>query len=173
LAAARRAGLDLVEVHRLTGVFLREHDILSLLALRLKELVPYGSLAVYRPQNDVLVAAFVVGENAALFSSLRIPVGEGLCGWVAQNHKAIVNGNPAVEPGYSNEGSQHVQLRSALAVPIEGASRLAAVLALYRTGQDAFTSDDLRLAEAIVSPLGATLESISGLKASGAGAGSK
>lgn len=173
LAAARRAGIDLVEVHRLTGVFLREQDLLSLLALRLKELVPYGSLAVYRPQNDVLVPAFVIGENAALFSSLRIPVGEGLCGWVAQNHKAIVNGNPSVEAGYSNEGSQHAQLRSALAVPIEGPSRLAAVLALYRAGQDAFTSDDLRLAEAIVSPLGATLESISGLKASGVGAGSK
>jgi len=34
----------------------------------------------------------VSGDNFRLFSSLQIPLGEGLSGWVAQNHKAILNG---------------------------------------------------------------------------------
>ena len=50
-----------------------------------------------------LVPEYVNGDNYRVFSSLRIPLGDGLCGWVALYKKPIVNGNPAVEPGYQNE----------------------------------------------------------------------
>lgn len=173
MAMARRAGRDLVEVHRLTSVLLREQDLFSLMAVRLKELVPYESLAVYRAQDEVLVPAFVIGENVTLFSGLRIPVGEGLSGWVAQNHKAIVNGNPSVEPGYRIDAGKYAPLRSALAVPIEGASRLAAVLALYRAGQDAFTADDLTIVEALAEQIGPAIETLTMHKVNRATAGSK
>ena len=80
-----------------------------------------------------------------------------MSGWVAQNHKPILNGNPSVEPGYLNH-SEKASLRSALAVPLEGASGVAAVLALYRARQDAFTKDDLQVVEAIAFRLGAVIE---------------
>jgi GAF domain-containing protein len=64
-------------------------------------------------------------------------------------------------------------LRSALAVPIEGASGVAAVLALYRAGQDAFTPDDLRVVETIGAGLGMAIENAGKAKASAVGAGSK
>ena len=133
-------------------------DIGSLLAVRLKSLVPYDSMAFYLLKNGVLVAEFVSGENSRLFSSLRIPLGEGLSGWVAQNSKAILNGNPSVEPGYLNDPTRYSTLRSALAVPLQGASGVAAVLALYRVAQDAFTADDLRVAETIRSGLTTAIE---------------
>src|SRR5579864_5460356 len=158
ISAARRAGRDLTEVHRLTAGLLREKDFFALLASRLQQLTPYQALAAYRPQGDVLLPAFVIGENSAVFSSLRIPVGEGLCGWVAENHKAIVNGNTSVEPGYVADVNASTTLRSALAVPIEGPSRLAAVLALYRAGHDAFSQEDLRIVQAISAEIGKTLE---------------
>ena len=53
-----------------------------------------------------------------LFSSLRIPVGQGLSGWVAENRKPILNGNPSVESGYLNNPSVFSTLRSAIAVPL-------------------------------------------------------
>jgi putative nucleotidyltransferase with HDIG domain len=158
IAVARRTGRDLVEVHRVTGGLLREKDLFALLAIRLQPLVPYQSLAAYRPQEDMLLPAFVIGDNSSLFSSLRIPVGEGLCGWVAENHKAIVNGNPSVEPGYAIDSNAHTMLRSALAVPIEGPSRLAAVLALYRTGQDAFSQEELRILETVGAEIGKAID---------------
>jgi GAF domain-containing protein len=139
----------------------------------LKNLVPHDSMAVYCPKNDVLVPEFVSGENFRLFSSLRIPHGEGLSGWVAENHKAILNGNPSVEPGYLNDPTKYSTLRSALAVPVEGTTGVAAVLALYRTAQDAFTADDLRIVETIVSGIGVVLEGASKPKASAVGAGTK
>ena len=173
ILAARRQGQEILELNRRPGFSLRREDIFSLLAVRLKNLVPHDSMAVYCPRNGALAAEFVSGENFGLFSSLQIPDGEGLCGWVAQNHKAILNGNPSVEPGYLNDSAKYSTLRSALAVPLEGASGVAAVLALYRAGQDAFTPDDLRVVEAIGAGLGMAIEKAGRAKASAVGAGSK
>ncbi|HWJ46504.1 MAG TPA: HD-GYP domain-containing protein, partial [Candidatus Udaeobacter sp.] len=129
IVTARQQGQAILDFSRQSGSSLCAEDILSLLAVRLKHLVPHDSLAVYCPKNGTLSAEFVSGENFRLFSSLRIPEGEGLSGWVAQNHKAILNGNPSVEPGYLNDATKFSMLRSALAVPLEGTSGVAAVLA--------------------------------------------
>jgi len=87
----------------------------------------------------------VSGDNFRLFASLRIPLGQGLSGWVAQNKKPIVNGNPSVEPGYMNDPTKFSTLRSALAVPLNGLDGVVGVLALYNADKDAFTADHLRV----------------------------
>jgi GAF domain-containing protein len=66
-----------------------------------------------------------------------------LSGWVAENGKAIINGNPSVEPGYLNDPTRFSILRSALAVPLIGNNGLKGVLSLYALGQDAFTTEHL------------------------------
>jgi putative nucleotidyltransferase with HDIG domain len=169
ISAARQQSQEIIELGRQSGTILGTADICSLLAVRLRHLVPHDALAVYCPKNETLMAEFVSGENFRLFSSLRIPHGEGLSGWVAQNHKAILNGNPSVEPGYLNDPTKYSTLRSALAVPLEGTGGVAAVLALYRAGQDAFTADDLLVVEAIGSGLGVAIESAGKVKAASAG----
>jgi putative nucleotidyltransferase with HDIG domain len=173
ISTARKQSQQLVEFIRGTGLALSAEDIFSLLAVRLKSLVSHDAMAVYCPRNSVLAAEFVSGENFRLFSALKIPHGEGLSGWVAQNHKAILNGNPSVEPGYLNDPTKYSTLRSALAVPMEGTAGVAAVLALYRADSDAFTAADLQIVEAIVSGLGALIESAGKRKASSVAAGSK
>jgi putative nucleotidyltransferase with HDIG domain len=171
ISAARQQGQEIIALNRRSGSALRTEDIFSLLAVRLKHLVPHNSMAVYCPRNGVLTAEFVSGENFRLFAALKIPHGEGLSGWVAQNHKAILNGNPSVEPGYLNDPTKYSTLRSALAVPMEGFAGITAVLALYRADQDAFTADDLRIVEAIASGLGVAIGSAGKPKASAIGAG--
>jgi putative nucleotidyltransferase with HDIG domain len=165
---AQKHSQEIVELIRKAGPSLCLEDIFSMLSVRLKHLVPHNSMAVYCPRGDDLIAKFVSGENFRLFSSLRIPLGEGLSGWVAENHKAILNGNPSVEPGYLNDPTKYSSLRSALAVPIEADAKVVSVLALYRAGQDAFTRDDLRLLEVAVAGLGAAIEVASKPKASAA-----
>jgi putative nucleotidyltransferase with HDIG domain len=146
------------QLGRKLGGSLGFEDLISLLAVRVKRFIPHDSMAVYMAKEKVLVPAFVSGDNFRLFSSLRIPMGEGLSGWVAENSKAILNGNPSVEPGYLNDATKYSTLRSALAVPLQGKSNVIAVLALYRARQDAFTSDDLNLLQLICSGLGAAME---------------
>ena len=169
ISHARVARGEIIQISRQSCSQLRVEDILSLLAIRLKSLVACDALAIYCPKDDTLIPVFASGENAGPFSSLQIRVGEGLSGWVAQNHKAIVNGNPSVEPGY--EARQYAPLRSALAVPLEGPSGMAAVLALYRAAPDAFTADDLQLVETIGVGLGAVIEAAAGTKMTAASAG--
>ncbi len=171
LAAASRQAQSLTEIGRGAGGSLSLDDTLSLLAVRLKRLVPHDSMAVYLCKNNLLIAEFVSGENFRLFSSLKIPLGEGLSGWVAQNHKPILNGNPSVEPGYLNDPTKYSVLRSALAVPLEGKAGIAAVLALYRVRQDAFTREDLQVVEVIASGVGADIEHAAFRKAAGTAAG--
>src|SRR5579864_8080538 len=170
MAGAKQAASEIAAFKQSAGASMLLEDVFALLSIRLKQLVPFDSMAVYGLQDDTLTPKFVSGENFRLFSSLRIPLGEGLSGWVAQNHKAILNGNPSVEPGYLNDPTKYSTLRSALAVPIEAEGKVVSVLALYRAGQDAFTCDDLRLLEAVAAGLGAAIEIASKPKASVAAA---
>jgi len=61
-----------------------------------------------------------------------------------------------LKPGYVNDPARFTNLRSALAVPLQGDANVVAVLALYRTGQDAFTQDQLRIVQSAGSKLGIT-----------------
>jgi diguanylate cyclase (GGDEF)-like protein len=158
IAAARQEAQILFELSHDLGTSLRLDDTLSMFSVRLKRLVAYDAMAVYVRYGKLLTAEYVSGDNFRLFSSLKIPVGEGLSGWVAHNSKPIVNGNPSVEPGYLNDPTKFSSLRSALAVPLRGESEVVGVLALYRTAQDAFTQDHLRIVLNASSKLGFTIE---------------
>jgi hypothetical protein len=85
-------------------------------------------------------------------------MGQGLSGWVAENSKPIVNGNPSVEPSYLNDRSRTSSLQSAVAVPLEGANGVLGVLTLYHMERDAFTKDHLRILMAISPKIGMSIE---------------
>ncbi len=158
IAGARQEAQTLFELSQDLGNSLSLDDTLSVLAARLKRLVPYDSIAIYVRKEDKLIPEHVSGDNFRLFGSLRIPLGEGLSGWVADNRKPIINGNPSVEPGYLNDPSKFSTLRSALAVPLEGLTGVVGVLTLYRSEKDAFTKDHLRVLLAISSKVAMSIE---------------
>ncbi len=153
ISCARKECDRIVHISHACDGLLGIEEIGALLSVRLKPIVWFDAFALYCLRNGVLVPAFVTGQNSTVFASLRIPLGEGLSGWVAQNRMLMLNGNPSVEPGYLNDPTTYSTLRSALAVPVEKQSAVAAVLALYRSGQDAFTVDDLQVLEVIRSGL--------------------
>ncbi len=158
IAAARQEAQALFELSQDLGASLSLGETLSVFSVKLKPMVPYDAIAIYIRRDDALVPEFVNGDNYRLFSSLRIPIGQGLSGWVAQNQKPIVNGNPSVEPGYLNDPSKFSTLRSALAVPLEGVAGIIGVLALYRGERDAFTSDHLRILLAVSGKMALSIE---------------
>ncbi len=122
---------------------LRSEEALAVAALRLKSLVPYDAIAFYSSNGGTVQAKFVSGDDQRLLSSLSVPLGAGLIGWVAEVGKPILNGNPTVEPGYVTNRTAAPTLSSALALPLEDSGRVAGVLALYRAAKDAFTAEEL------------------------------
>jgi diguanylate cyclase (GGDEF)-like protein/putative nucleotidyltransferase with HDIG domain len=158
IASARQEVHLLFELTQDLGSSLSIDETLSVVAARLKRLVPYDAIAAYVAREGRLVPEYVNGENFRLLSSLRVPLGEGVSGWVAQTGRPMLNGNPAVEsPELADTGAPGA-LRSALAVPLVGLTGTIGVLTLYRTDKDAFSADHLRVLLAVTSKVSLALE---------------
>ena len=158
IASARQEAQAMFELSQDLGNSLSLSETLSVLSMRLRKLIHYDSIAVYVNRNGWLLPELVSGENFRVLSSLKIRVGEGLCGWVAENGKPIINGNPQVEAGYSADPEKFATLQSALAVPLEGLNGVVGVLAMYHSSQDAFTPDHLRILLAVASKVALSVE---------------
>jgi diguanylate cyclase (GGDEF)-like protein/putative nucleotidyltransferase with HDIG domain len=158
IASARQEAQTMFELSQDLGVSLSLSETLSVLSMRLRRMIPYDSIAVFVNRNGWLLPELVSGENFRMLSSLKIRVGEGLCGWVAENSKPIMNGNPQVEAGYIIDQGKHSTLQSALVVPLEGLNGVVGVLAMYHANRDAFTPDHLRILLAVASKVALSVE---------------
>ena len=158
IASASQEVQTLFEFAQDLGNSLSLSDTLSLVAQRLKRIIPYDTIAIFVPSQDVLRPEFVAGDQFRVFSSLAIPFGQGLSGWVAQTCKSIINGDPAAEPGYICDDTESMPMRSALSQPLVGLNGLTSVLTLYRWEPDAFTQDHLRLMMAVAPMIALAIE---------------
>ncbi|MFZ1130944.1 MAG: HD domain-containing phosphohydrolase [Terriglobales bacterium] len=158
IASARQEAQTMFELSQDLGNSLSLGETLSVLSMRLRKMIPYDSMAVFLLKDGRLVPELVSGDNFRLLSSLNIGLGEGLCGWVAEKRKPIVNGNPEAEAGYLSDPAKFTALRSILAVPLEGLNGVVGVLAMYRADRDAFSADHLRILLAVSSKIALSVE---------------
>jgi diguanylate cyclase (GGDEF)-like protein/putative nucleotidyltransferase with HDIG domain len=158
IASATQEAQMLYELTQDLGNSLSLQEALAFVGVRLKRLIPYDTIATYIRRDDKLIPEYVSGENLRLFTALEIPIGQGLSGWVVENNKPILNGNPSVEAGYLNDPTKYSTLRSALAVPLNAVNGSLGVLALYRSERDAFSKENLRILLAISSKVALAIE---------------
>ena len=158
IASARQEAQTMFELSHDLGNSLSLGETLSVLSMRLRKMIPYDSMVVFLLKDGRLAPELVSGDNFRLLSSLNIGLGEGLCGWVAEKRKPIVNGNPEAEAGYVSDPAKFTTLRSALAVPLEGLNGVVGVLAMYRADRDAFSADHLRILLAVSSKIALSVE---------------
>jgi len=117
-------------------------EAMTVASLRIRRIISYDAIALWACDDNLVRVTFAGGEDRSELESLAVPPGDGLVGWVAEVGKPILNGNPAVEPGYAKrEGAPG--LSSALALPLVNAGRVVGVVALYRRERDAFAADEL------------------------------
>jgi len=159
IAAASHEAKAVFELSQMLGNSLSTSETSSMLAQRLGALIPFDCCAVYLKVDGFLVAQWIDGDRAKAFSMRRIPVGEGLSGWVAQNGRSIMNGNPTVEPNYRTECGCFDAASSALAIPLlDPGGNPFGVLTLYAQGHAAFSKEHLRVLQAIESKFSQSLE---------------
>jgi diguanylate cyclase (GGDEF)-like protein/putative nucleotidyltransferase with HDIG domain len=146
VAAAQREGRLLLELTQGLVGAADSSEVFHRVAGCLRELAGYDCLAFFLPAGgEVLEAAYAEGDGAVYLWSLASACGDGLVGWVAQERKAILNGNPSVEPSLSAEAQAELARWSVIATPLESQGHAAGVLAVYRKRTDGFTVDHLRL----------------------------
>ncbi|MGA2717025.1 MAG: diguanylate cyclase [Bryobacteraceae bacterium] len=158
ISGARREFQMLIEAMNDLGSSLKLDETLAVLGVRLTTMVDHDAIAIYLIEDDKLVPHFVKGESFQLFSSLEIPLGQGLSGWVAESGLPIANGNPAAEAGYLNDPTKVTLLRSAISVPLGSTDGVVGVLTLYSLRARAFGTDDHRLLLAIAPKAGLAIQ---------------
>lgn len=117
-------------------------EVLTSIAMRVRHHVAFDSFVVFALNRDVLAPVFVLGESRQELLAMRIPNGKGLAGWVAETRNDIINGNPAVEPGYT---SGPTPLLSAVAIVLGDEHRTTGVLALYHRNPTAYNANDVEV----------------------------
>jgi diguanylate cyclase (GGDEF)-like protein/putative nucleotidyltransferase with HDIG domain len=158
IVSARQEAQLLFELAQTLGNSLSLRETLSVVAVRLKELIPHDAIVFYTCVDKKLTPRYVHGVDYNLFTSIEIPFGQGISGWVAQAEQPIINGDPAAESKYLGDPTRISELRSALSVPLRGRNGIAGVLALYLRQKQGFTKDHLRLLLAASSKLGLSVE---------------
>ncbi len=158
IVSARQEAQLLFELAQTLANSLSLKETLSVVAIRLKQMIPHDSIAFFVCQEGMLIPEYVHGVDYDLFSSLRIPLGQGVSGWVARNEKPITNGNPSAECSHLGKSSFVTALQSALCVPLRGREGVAGVLTLYCCEKNSFTTEHLRMLLAASSKLGVSIE---------------
>lgn len=158
IISARQEAQLLFELAQSLGNSLSLKETLSVVAVRLKEMIPHDAIVFFICQDGKLIPEYVHGVDYELFSSLEIPFGKGLSGWVAQNEKPIINGNPAAETSFLGDLAIVPALQSAISVPLHGRAGVAGVLSLYLRAKNAFSNDHVRMLLAASSKLGLSVE---------------
>jgi signal transduction histidine kinase len=104
-----------------------------------------GSVALINPttQRLEIQAAHGLPDHAGEF---RLPVGEGVTGWVARHGRTARVGDVQSDPRYVSLRSE---VRSELAVPLEVRGEVRGVINVDSDRIDAFTADDQELLEAL------------------------
>lgn len=158
IVSARQEAQLLFELAQTLGNSLSLRETLSVVAVRLKEMIPHDLVVVYVREGGKLTPRYLHGVDFELFRSLEIPLGQGVSGWVAQHEKPIINGDPAAEYKYLANSQRATQLQSTLSIPLQGREGVAGVLSLYLKKNQAFTKDHLRMLLAASSKLGQSVE---------------
>jgi hypothetical protein len=121
-------------------------DTLACVSATLAVVIPFDILMIYVLEGEVLRPYYASGNRAVSLSSAALPVGLGLCGWVALSRQHILNGNPSVEVAIQTADPRISQMHSCLALPVFNEEEsVLGVLALYQSERDAFSVGQLDL----------------------------
>jgi diguanylate cyclase (GGDEF)-like protein len=158
IAEARREEKLMQDLtHMLSGSFSLK-DSIPALARRLHPHVPFDAFVLYARQDRVLKAIAAAGEHQRHFLGLAVQPGEGLTGWVAEQHKPVLNGNAGVEPCIRACSTRETPLQTALLAPLDGNAGNVGVLAVYTTVRDSYTREHLRLLQSVAAKLAPVVE---------------
>lgn len=107
-----------------------------------------GSLLLLDEESNELVFVIVHGAVRAQLSGHRIPVGEGIAGWVAQFRQPVIVSNAQLDQRFSPrvDKSFNFKTRSVLCVPILHDADLKGVIqVLNKSNRKEFNDTDLMI----------------------------
>ena len=96
------------------------------------------SLLMVDPETDELFYAIALGEDMESLRPLRIPLGEGVAGWVAATGNPLIVPNVSLDPHWAAFARKHSDLgiQSIACLPIRSENRTLGVIQLLNSKMD-------------------------------------
>lgn len=140
IARAFTSTLDLEQV--LTLVMTKTNELLG---------VEAGSVALLSPEGDELVFHASVGGGADAVRGLRMPVEEGIVGWVVRNGVSLLVPDVAQDARHFGQVDQTsgFKTRSILCVPLVSKGKVIGAIEVLNKIEGHFDADDRRMTEAL------------------------
>jgi diguanylate cyclase (GGDEF)-like protein len=96
------------------------------------------SMLMVDDKSGELYYAIAVGENTESLKGLRVPLGEGVAGWVASTGNPLVVPDVALDPHWSAFANKHpdLQIKSIACVPVRSGNKTLGVIQLLNSKLD-------------------------------------
>lgn len=120
-----------------------------------------SSVILVDEEKGELFFDLALGEKGDEVREIRLKIGEGIAGWVAETGQSVKIEDAAQDERWSSKVAKRVEYptRSILCVPLASKGKIIGVLQVLNKRDFAhFTDRDLQLLESIASPIAASLE---------------
>lgn len=114
-----------------------------------------GSLLLRKDKKRYLEVAVARGAYPQEVKKIRVPIGQGITGWVAKNREPLVVPNVLLEPRYIETPEA---IYSEMAVPLTVGDKLIGVISVDSSEINAFTKDDCTTLSTLASMVTKVLE---------------
>src|ERR1043165_9693100 len=150
ISEAQREVFALHEIAQTIGSSLNLSDTVTLIANKLKSIVPFDSCVIFLvdERTGKAIAAHAVGEEAQMFSDRRVTIGEGITGWAIANSRSMCNASPELDLVGVPEAIVK-RFRGVLASPLLREDGAFGAIALYSQSRTSYTTEHVRLLESV------------------------
>jgi diguanylate cyclase (GGDEF)-like protein len=110
------------------------------------------SLLLMDPNKKELYFELAIGKNAQALKDMRVKVGEGIAGWVAEKQQALIVADVSTDTRFMAQMDERTktETRSIVAVPVRFRENCLGVIELINcVGVEGFNERDLALLEAL------------------------
>jgi diguanylate cyclase (GGDEF)-like protein/putative nucleotidyltransferase with HDIG domain len=150
ISEAQREVFALHEIAQTIGSSLNLSDTVTLIANKLRAIVPFDTCVIYLVDDPSgkAIAAHVVGEEVELFKRRRITIGDGITGWVIANSRSMCNASPDLDfVGIPEDIVK--RFRGVLVSPLVREDGAFGAISLYSQSRTSYTTEHVRLLESV------------------------
>ncbi len=150
ISDAQREVFALHEIAQTIGSSLNLSDTVTLVANKLRAIVPFETCVIYLVDDPSgkAIAAHVLGEEVEVFKKRRINIGDGITGWVIANARSMCNASPELDLiGIPDEIVK--RYRGVLVSPLQREDGAFGAIALYSQSRTSYTTEHVRLLESV------------------------
>jgi len=150
ITEAQREVFALHEIAQTIGSSLNLQDTVTLVASKLRAIVPFDTCVIYivDDKNGKAFPAHVAGDHEEIFLRRRMTVGDGITGWVIANSRSMCNASPELDMvGVPDDVTR--TFRGVLVSPLIREDGAFGAISLYSKSRTSYTTEHVRLLESV------------------------